>query len=158
LAGGVAGAYFGEPYVGNNPDATLVVITVLTVFGGFLVAIIGVLGDPGMMPRGSWRVIELQRDNIENRLIRYIWLFYIYLIGIAFLFVGVLLHKTEGLPVAYKVWTDRLSLFFGVTAFLLTLALPRSLLNLQLRKMDAEIERRRGATGISSEDPTNGPD
>src|SRR5437016_5876229 len=93
LAAGAALAYYGQPYVHGNADVVLIIITVFSVFAGFLVAIIAVLGDPGMIPEGSWRVAELRRDAIESRLAWHSWLFVLYLLTIGLLFSGVLLEK-----------------------------------------------------------------
>lgn len=144
ICAGVA-SYFGQPLAHDNSDAVLVLITVMTVFAGFLVAIIAVLGDPAMIPDGSWHIPEMRRDNIEAKLIRHLWLFIIYLIAIALLFVGVLLNKASStvIPMVVKVWIERLYLFFGILSFLFTFGLPRALLKLQLERYDAETERRR---------------
>jgi|SRR5579871_1802300 len=148
LACSAVGAYYGQPLVRDNLDAVLVIITVMTVFAGFLVAIITILGDPGLIPEGSWRVAETRRDNLERRLIAHLWLFVWYLIAIGLLFVGVLLNKATGVPCGVKVWVERLYLFFGTTSFLFTFGLPRALWKLQLGRIDAEIERRRKSVGI----------
>ncbi|MEA2951168.1 MAG: hypothetical protein QOJ96_688 [Alphaproteobacteria bacterium] len=153
LLGGAIAAYYGQPLAHENADSVLVIITVMTVFAGFLVAIITILGDPGMIPSGSWRVAELRRNNIEARLITHIWLFVFYLIAIGFLFAGVLLHKAHGVSIEWKIWIERLYLFFGVSAFLLTFGLPIALLRFQLGRIDAEIERRRREAGISEDKP-----
>ncbi len=147
--GGVA-AYFGQPFAHDNTDVLTIVITVMTVFAGFLVAIITILGDPSMIPSGSWRVAELRRDNIESRLITHIWLFVFYLIAIGLLFVGALLNKAPEsiVSLTWKVWIERSYLFFGVSSFLLTLGLPIALLKFQLSRIDTEIERRRCEAGI----------
>lgn len=149
LLGGVA-AYFGQPLAHENADSLLIIITVMTVFAGFLVAIITILGDPAMVPAGSWRTAELRRQNIEARLITHIWLFVFYLIAIGFLFAGALLNKApeETISMIWKVWIERLYLFFGVSSFLLTFGLPFALLRFQLGRVDAEIERRRRDAGI----------
>jgi hypothetical protein len=151
LVGAVVAAYYGQPYVEHNADATLVIITVLSVFAGFLVAIITIIGDPSMMPHGSWRSAEVQRGNVESRLIRHTWLFILYLVGIGLLFIGTLLHKSPNASPELKKWVEYLYLFFGVFAFLLTAALPGSLLKLQMRRLDSEIERRRRDANIPEE-------
>ena len=46
-------AYFAQPYAEDNSDLILVVTTVFTVFAGFLVAIITILGDPSLVPTGN---------------------------------------------------------------------------------------------------------
>ena len=76
---GAAAAYYGQPLIHNNNDAVVIIITVMTVFAGFLVAIIAVLGDPSLIPSGSWRLAEGRRDNIEAKLTHHIWLFVFYL-------------------------------------------------------------------------------
>jgi hypothetical protein len=144
LCAGV-GAYFGQPLAHENADVTLIIVTVTTVFAGFLVAIITILGDPAMIPDGSWRIAETRRDNIEGRLITHIWLFVFYLVTIGLLFVGALLKEApdSSVPLAWKVWIERLYLFFGIASFLFTFGLPMALWKVQLARIDAEIERRR---------------
>lgn len=150
LIGGGLAAYYGQPLAHENADAILIIITVMTVFAGFLVAIITILGDPGLIPSGSWRVAELRRENIEAKLITHIWLFVLYLIAIGFLFAGALLNKAheDVVSMASKIWIERLYLFFGVSSFLLTFGLPFALLKFQLNRIDSEIERRRREAGI----------
>ena len=152
VAGGVA-AYFGQPYVRDNTDATLIIITVLTVFAGFLVAIITILGDPSMIPDGGWRAAEVRRESVEARLITHIWLFVIYLIAIGLLFASAILVKTSDKVVseAIKIWIERAYLFAGVSAFLLTFGLPKMLLRIQLGRLEAEITRRRRNEGIKDD-------
>jgi hypothetical protein len=141
-------AFFGQPLMHENTDAVTVIITVMTVFAGFLVAIITILGDPALFPQGNWRTAELQRDNVAARLAAHIWLFVIYLVAIALLFVGVLLNKATGVPEEVKTWVQRLYLFFATFSFFLTLALPQALWKFQLARLDAEIDRRRKAHGL----------
>ena len=86
FCGALVGAYFGQPYVRDNADAVLIIITVLTVFAGFLVAIITILGDPSDDPRGQLAGGGIRRDNTEARLITHKWLFLVYLIAIGLLF------------------------------------------------------------------------
>jgi hypothetical protein len=155
VCAGVSGvaAFFGQPLVRENVDATLVMATVMTVFAGFLVAIIAVLGDPAMLPKGSWHAAEMHHDELEASVIRYTSLFYIYLLAIALLFGGVLLAKEpDGSVLAgIKTWVERLYVFFGVFSFLLTLGLPRALGKIQLARSEAEIAASRADAGIKDE-------
>jgi hypothetical protein len=143
-----AGAYYAEPFVKENADAVLILTTVFTVFAGFLVAIITILGDPGLIPEGSWRVAEGRRDSIESQLIAHVWLFVIYLLAIALLFVGVVVRKAPAVPEEIKVWIDRTYLFVGIFSFLLTFGLAKSLLAFQVARIEAEIRRRRVRDGL----------
>jgi len=133
----------------------MIIITVMTVFAGFLVAIIAILGDPALTPTGGWRVAENNHSIIYSRVVTYTWLFQLYLIAIAFLFAGSLLNKAPErlVSIIWKTWIERLYLFFGVLSFLLTLTLPGALGKLQLARAEAEIERRR-AVPASSDHPT----
>jgi hypothetical protein len=145
FVGAGVSAFYGQPMMHNNADAVLVIATVMTVFAGFLVAIITILGDPAMIPEGSWRIAEGRRNAVEARLIAHIWLFVFYLIAIAFLFVGVMVDKAPetSVPHVWRVWIERLYIFFATASFLFTFALPRALWRFQLARLDAEIERRR---------------
>ena len=150
ILAGALSAYYGQPYAHENSDAVTILITVMTVFAGFLVAILAIVGDPTLIPDGSWRTAEHRRENIENRLITYFWLFILYLLAIGFLFVGVLLNKAPAtaVPDAWKIWIERAYLFFGTTSFFLTFGLPRALWRIQMARIDLEIQRRRKDVGL----------
>lgn len=145
-----ASAYYGQPYVRDNSDAILVIITVMTVFAGFLVAIITILGDPSLLPEGTWRTAEVRRENLVNRLTTHLWLFVFYLITIGLLFVGALLSKApeKVIAVEWKIWIERAYMFFGTASFLFTFGLPRALWKFQIARIDSEIERRRRRAGL----------
>lgn len=143
-------AYLGQPLIRDNPEAIMIIATVMTVFAGFLVAIIAVLGDPTMIPRGSWRIAEVRHKQLETAVIRNTWLFYIYLTAIGLLFLGVLVRKSPDtwLMLRVKDGLEFAYLFFASLAFLFTLRLPVALGKIQLARSDAEIEARRAADGI----------
>ncbi len=145
-------AYFAQPYVGGNSEVSVILVTVFTVFAGFLVAIVTILGDPSLIPGESWKIAEMRRENIELRLISHMWLFFFYLAAIAFLVAAAILEKIPPTIVAngVKVWISRLYLFFGFSSFLFTFGLAKSIFAIQLARIDAEIERRRRAVGLGS--------
>ncbi len=138
------------PFIFTNSDAVNIFVTVYTVFAGFLVAIIAILGDPSLLPPGSWRAAENHRDELENRLIRQTYLFSLYLATIALIFVGALLKDApiDVVPIWVKEWITRAHLALGIAAFLLSLALPKMLMDLQRFRVNAEIEKRRKEEGI----------
>lgn len=148
LVCGAVAAYYGQPLMHDNSDAVLVIITVMTVFAGFLVAIIAIIGDPSLIPDGSWRIAETRRDMIEARLIAHLWLFVWYLIAIGLLFVGVLLGKAPSVAIEWKIWIERAYLFFGTSSFLFTFGLPQALWRFQMARIEAEIQRRRKVDGL----------
>lgn len=145
---GAVGAYFAQPLAHGNQDAVTVMITATTVFGGFLVAIIAVIGDPALIPDGSWKVAEMRRDGIEHKLIAHSWLFVLYLVTIGLLFIAVLLKEAGPELAKWCTWIERAYLFFGITSFLLTFGLPGALLRLQLARIEAVIEQRRQRAGL----------
>jgi hypothetical protein len=137
----------------------LILVTVFTVFAGFLVAIITILGDPSLIPSGSWRVAEVRRESFQARLFTHVVLFSLYLFAIALLFIGVVLRKVpdDVISCNVKTWITRGYLFFGVFSFLLTFALPRSLMIFQTARFDAELERRRLEANIQADEPSDAP-
>lgn len=150
---GAVSACYAQPYVDPNSDAVTIVITVFTVFAGFLVAIITILGDPVLLPEGTWRAAEVRRDTVERRLIWHSWLFTAYLVAIALLFIGVVLSKAQLAPnhLWIKEWIERGYLFVGITSFLFSFALPWTMMTIQRRRVDTEIERRRQQAGIGGD-------
>lgn len=145
---GAIGAYFTQPYVSKNSDLILIIITVVTVFAGFLIAIITIIGDPFLIPEGSWRTPEGGRARMVQRLNLHVALFVLYLITVALLFVGVVLDKALSDHSLWKIWIERSYLFFGITSFLLTFGLPVHLIELQTNRYDAETGRRRRDAGL----------
>ena len=150
-------AYYGQQYVMGNSDAILILVTVITVFAGFLVAIIAVLGDPSLIPSRSWRAVENRRESVEVELIRHTWLFVFYLVSIGALFVGAVAKGAPSSVVsdAVKIWMTRIYMFFGIASFLFTFGLANSLLKYQMARHDAEEDRRRREAGIT-DPPTGG--
>jgi hypothetical protein len=153
LAAGAVSAYYTQPYVHHNSDLVLIVVTVFTVFAGFLIAIITIIGDPALIPDGSWRAAEGGRLRMEQRLTTHVTLFFMYLVTIGFLFVGVVLDKALTEQSLWKIWIDRAYLFLGVSSFLFTFARPVAMFQLHAARYDLETERRRREVGLT--DSTN---
>jgi hypothetical protein len=148
VAVGALGSFYAQPYVQKNGDLILIFVTVFTVFAGFLIAIIALVGDPILIPEGSWRIAELGRDKMDSLLFWHTALFTLYLITVGLLFVGVVLERALDEYNYWRIWVERGYLFIGITSFLFTFALPRTLMALQRARYDAETERRRRAVLI----------
>ena len=151
-------SYFGAHMVHRNTDAITVMITMFTVFAGFVVAIVVILGDPALLPAGSWRNAEAHRENIRRRLIRHQYLFWVYLLTIGFIFAATLFKEVGEETTLGKIGKAVEYLYFGIAvfAFLLTLALPQWVTDLQQARVDAEIERRKNLPGAGSLSGPNG--
>jgi hypothetical protein len=145
LIGGV-GAYFGKPLISGNQDAINVIVTVFSILAGFLVALITLIGDPKSLPPGGWQVARLGCDRVYNRLTRQKWLFYIYLIALALIFLSMLLKKESP---KLNLITEYAYLFFSIMAFILSFKLPSTLMELQKERVEHEIEERRKVENIA---------
>lgn len=146
---GIICGYFWAPFIKQNDNANQILVTLFTVLAGFLVAIITIIGDPTNIPGSSWRQAENIREKIENRLIRQAWLFAIYLIVVGLIFLSSLFEKAASHSAAAALvrYINATYLGLAVFAFLLSLALPKVLMDIQRGRVDAEIEKRRSAPG-----------
>ncbi len=144
---GILASYYGQPLIHGNEQAINIIVTVFSILAGFLVAIIAIVGDPVLLPPGTWRAAEMERGSMNKRLIRHKWLFTIYLITLSLIFFSLLLKDSNATVV---LWLERLFLFFGVFAFSLSMVLPSALIKVQRERIDAVIEYRRKADNVNS--------
>lgn len=145
LLAGVAAAAFGQPFIHGNERAINVIVTAFSILAGFLVAIMTIIGDPGLFATRSWRYAEVARGNLRNRLTRQKWMFILYLITLALILISSLIEKAY--PLA-TVWLERFYLGLAVMAFILSFGLPSALMNIQLSRHDEMIDAKRKAAGI----------
>lgn len=132
--------YYMQPFIHGNQDAINIIVTVFSILAGFLVAIITVVGDPSALPRGSWRAARLGSQLTYNRLTRKKWLFTLYLLTLALIFISVLL---KGQCPSIEIWLERVYLFIAILAFFLSFQLPSALMKLQQERIEQEIEFRK---------------
>lgn len=140
-------AFWGQPLIHNNATAINVLVTVFSVLAGFLVAIVAIVGDPALLPPGSWRAAHMGRDKLKKRLIRHRWLFTTYLLTLGLVFSSLLANPSWP---ALTVWLERSYLFFGVVGFVFSLFLPSALMKAQEERINAAIESKRQQQGIQS--------
>lgn len=130
----IVAGYFAQPLVAGNQAVISIVVTVFSILAGFLVAVITLLGDP----RGEgWKALQLGKRELEARLRRHRFLFYLYLatLGLA---LATLLVPPE--YVSVKVWFERFFVGFTVFVFLASFSLPSALSRLQMEKYVAELD------------------
>lgn len=142
---GVGAAVYGQPLIHGNDQAINVIVTVFSILAGFLVAIIAVIGDRALLPGSGWQLAELGRQRLIQRLVRYKWLFFAYLMTLGLVFVSLLL---KSLNPSLIVLLERSYLFLAAFTFILSLRLPWTLTKIQEERIDMEIERLRRAEGI----------
>lgn len=142
---GLAGAIYGQPLIHNNDMAVNVIVTVFSILAGFLVAIMTIMGEPGIFGFRSWRANEINRRNTFNRLVRQKWMFSLYLSTLGLIFIASLVSKDYP---CLTEWIERVYLGTGITAFVLSFGLPSALMNIQLARYEENITAKRKAAGI----------
>ena len=143
-------AVYLQPSIHGNPDVNNLIITAFTVFAGVVMALISAIGDPALVPLGSWRTAEVTRAKIDRQLIRHSALFFLYM-GVIALFLGCTVLKGYGsTPFLNRIEKRVESLYIGASAFafLLSMPLPLTMLKLQRRRLGIEVEKRRKEAGI----------
>ena len=142
VASGVLVSIFGGRFFAGNDDATQVIVTVFSILAGFLIAVMSLLGDQSILP-GSWRISVASKAKIQTKLVRHKWLFYLYLLTLAVIFLSTLISKE--LPV-WNCYLEKIYFGLATTAFLLSFRLPSSLMSVQMDRIDAVIGMRKKDT------------
>jgi len=150
VASGCAAGWYGQPLIHGNNEAIGVIVNVFSILAGFLVTIMTLLGEPSLFRGNTWRSDAVKKSNVYRRLARHKWLFITYLSVLGFVFVATLLTKRD--PDYFAViWLERVYLGMATVAFIMSLALPHRLMNLQISRFEEMVESRRKGT-----DTTNG--
>jgi|CXWL01.1.fsa_nt_gi hypothetical protein len=136
---------FIKPLAEDNANAVNVIVTVFAILAGFLIALITLVGDTNHMPQGSWRVAFYHSDKITNVLIRYKWLFYLYLLILLLVFLSFLLPNKFSDLVNYIQYAY---IFCSVLAFIISFRIPSYVIKMHQERIEEEIMRRRRIDGI----------
>lgn len=115
-------------------------VTIYSILVGFLVAVMAVILDPGVVLRGSWRIAHLQRAEMRKRFYRHIFIFYTYLITLVFVFI---LKIDKWMIPGIETWIGKFAAFFAVSSLIWSFDLPISLFNIQRDKFDAIVDSRK---------------
>lgn len=137
---GIIGSAFGKPLIHNNDAAVNVITTVFSILAGFLIAIFAILGDPGMILPGSWRIVYLQKKEIKRKMQRYQFLFYVYLATLGLILVSALIK--DQYEYANSI-VEYIYLAMAIIGFIISLGLPTAIMSLHTDRMEAELEARR---------------
>jgi hypothetical protein len=137
-------AWVAEPHVRGNTEFFVAIITIFSVFGGFLVAVLSIAGEPLVGKPGGWAILELNRDKAINRMNRAQLLFYLYLLSAVLILVVLALQKTRD-PILMRAfqWIDLTGLWLAIMGVIFSFALPTMLIGIQKSRIDGEIEHRR---------------
>ena len=148
LVTGLAIFFLLGTYIDGNMDAFRILITTFSILAGFLITIITIIGDPRSLYAGSWRTASMHRREIHRALVRYKWLFYVYLTVIGLTLLATLL----GRPVADDTiciaetlgkWFGRSALSLGMAALIWSFGLATAIIQVQVDQLDEEVENRK---------------
>ncbi|RZR30146.1 hypothetical protein D8T63_01475 [Vibrio vulnificus] len=143
-----------------NTDSMNALVSIYSILAGFLIGVISLLGDPMLIPSGSWRVAQASSANAYRSLTSTKMLLYIYLFTLLLIFVHkIIFVENQSLPLemafrdeieqfllwakSYKDCVDTIVLFFALLAFLFSFRLPSRLYEIQHQRVENEIEARR---------------
>lgn len=141
--------WFGQPLIHGNNEAVGIIVNVFSILAGFLVTIMTLLGDPGLYRGRTWRSDAVKKSNVYRRLVRHKWLFVLYLSVLGFAFVSTLIFKKSP-DSSVVIWLERIYIGLATLAFMMSLALPHRLMNLQMARFEEMVESRRKGTENSN--------
>lgn len=156
-------SYFFSPLM--NVDSMNALVSIYSILAGFLIGVISLLGDPSLIPEGTWKTAFGASKSASRSLTATKLLLYIYLLTLLLIFLHKVLFSYNGvLPQdmfgrelidsmlvglkGYKDKVDTTILFFAILAFLFSFKLPSKLYEIQKLRMDNEIQNRRKRDGI----------
>lgn len=142
-----------------------VLVNIYSILAGFLIGVIALIGDPSSLPSGSWRIAESATKNTFRKLRSTKNLLHIYLLTLFAIFsyklfaVPQTLSAIKKLPygigmgiIPYlpqvKSLFEIIILFLSFIAFSYSFTLPKSLFEIQKKRVEKEIESRRDKANI----------
>ena len=144
----VAALFVGPVPTGEGDLALRLMTTVVSIFGGMLIAVMTLLGDPKNLFGGTWRLASVHRRYISSNLGRLVALFRIYLTAILIGLSAVILdtYQVDLIPCEWVNWVKHISICLGGLALVWSFALPGKIYEVQMDRLKEEVERRRVAS------------
>lgn len=133
--------WHGQPLVHENNDARSMITDVFSILAGFLMTVLTLLIEPKPTAK-IWREAAATKTTFVNRIIRYKWLFMLYLIILGMVFAANLLEKNKDLATTL-IWLERVYLSFATLAFIISLTLPNQLMQLQVGRYNEIIDEKK---------------
>jgi hypothetical protein len=136
--------YIGAGDILRMSDQALNLIGLtFSILAAALFATVSIIGDPSMLLTGSWRTAWRSAQTIQIRILRLIYLFILYMIVLFLLVLAAMAKYID--PYLPKIVFNFLA-FFSTLAFCISLWLPFELKEIQLTRLEHEIEARRSGT------------
>jgi hypothetical protein len=133
--------WHGQPLVHENNDARSMITDVFSILAGFLMTVLTLLIEPKPTAK-IWREAAAKKTTFVNRIIRYKWLFMLYLGVLGLVFFANLLDKSKG-SADLLLWVERLYLTLATLAFIISLTLPNQLMQLQVGRYNEMIDEKK---------------
>ncbi|CRM28481.1 hypothetical protein [Pseudomonas sp. 25 E 4] len=133
--------WYGQPLVHDNNDARSMITDVFSILAGFLMTVLTLLIEPKPTAK-IWREAASKKTTFVNRIIRYKWLFMLYLSVLGMVFVANLLTKAAGVA-EILLWVERIYLSLATLAFIISLTLPNQLMQLQVGRYNEMINEKK---------------
>lgn len=137
---GVLAGWLAQPWIHGNEEARTMVVRIFSIFAGFLITIMTIVGEPSFYTGLNWRGIAVRRDAIFPKLHRHQTLFLCYMAVLGLVFVTSAIIKKH--PEHHMViWFERGYIGFATFAFILSLGLPRQLIRQQMDRYEELLDR-----------------
>lgn len=136
--------WHGQPLVHASSDARSMLTGVFSILAGFLMTVLTLLIEPKPTAK-IWREAASKKTTFVNRVIRYKWLFTLYLSVLGMLFVANLLSTDKSYSDSL-IWLERLYLALATLAFIISMTLPNQLMQLQVSRYNEMINEKRNGS------------
>ncbi|MGP6462779.1 hypothetical protein [Pseudomonas parakoreensis] len=133
--------WYGQPLVHDNNDARSMITDVFSILAGFLMTVLTLLIEPKPTAK-IWREAASKKTTFVNRIIRYKWLFMLYLNVLGLVFAANLLTKDANFANTL-LWVERIYLSLATLAFIISLTLPNQLMQLQVGRYNEMINEKK---------------
>ncbi|MEO1370047.1 MAG: hypothetical protein AAFX50_22935 [Acidobacteriota bacterium] len=140
LSASAAVSYFGQAHIQKNQLALSMLVTSFTVLAGFQISVLGILGDPALLPQGTnWRDAQLAKPELVRQIDAHFLLLSAF-VATLLLVLGSVVAEPQS--IARRV-VEHVYLFMGSAAAFYSMRLPWILREVQVRRLEAAITERK---------------
>ncbi|SPZ07590.1 Uncharacterised protein [Pseudomonas luteola] len=133
----------GQQFIHMNKDAVDIIINTFSILAGFLMTALTFVIEPKPGAK-IWRADAARRQNFHNRLVRYKWLFVIYLLVLGLAFITMAVGGDEKKQYTdIIIFLEKVYLSLACFAFLVSLSLPGQLMKFQMERYEELIEAKK---------------
>lgn len=121
----------------NKSEVIGILTSVFSILARVLIAIVSILGDPGMLMDQSWRSNYIRSGEIQRKLHRKIDIFLLYILILFCAFIFLMIENQDSQ--LYKIF-QIIVLFLSVLGFIFSFLLPYSLIEIQRERLNRAIQ------------------